>query len=58
MALRKFNPITPGMRHRVLTNFAELTTDTPHKPLLESIKKSGGRNDTGKMTMRLPWRWT
>ena len=40
------------MRHRVLSNFSELTTDTPHKPLLESIKKSGGRNDTGKMTMR------
>ena len=52
MALRKFNPITPGMRHRVLTNFSELTTDKPHKPLLQSIKKSGGRNDTGKMTMR------
>ena len=52
MAIRKFNPITPGMRHRELSNFEELTTDKPHKPLLEPIKKSGGRNSTGKMTMR------
>ena len=52
MAIRKFNPITPGMRHRELSNFDELTTDKPHKPLLEPIKKSGGRNSAGKMTMR------
>ena len=52
MAIRKFNPITPGMRHRELSNFEDLTTDKPHKPLLESIKKSGGRNSEGKMTMR------
>ena len=52
MALRKFNPITPGMRHKVLSKFEEITTDRPHKPLLEPIKKSGGRNNDGKMTMR------
>lgn len=52
MAIRKFNPITPGMRHRELSNFEELTTDKPHKPLLEPIKKTGGRNAAGKMTMR------
>ena len=52
MAIRKFNPITPGMRHRELSNFEELTTYKPHKPLLEPIKKSGGRNSAGKMTMR------
>ncbi|MGA1373366.1 MAG: 50S ribosomal protein L2 [Flavobacteriales bacterium] len=52
MALRKFNPVTPGMRHRVLAKFEELTASTPHKPLLEPIKKSGGRNKDGKMTMR------
>jgi ribosomal protein L23 len=40
MALRKFNPITPGMRHKVLSKFEEITSDTPHKPLLEPIKKS------------------
>ena len=52
MALRKFNPITPGMRHKVLSKFDDLTADKPHKPLLRSIKKSGGRNSDGKMTMR------
>lgn len=52
MALRKFNPITPGMRHKVLSKFEEITADKPHKPLLEPIKKSGGRNNDGKMTMR------
>ena len=52
MAIRKFNPITPGMRHRELSDFEELTADKPHKPLLEPIKKSGGRNSDGKMTMR------
>ena len=52
MALRKFNSITPGMRHKVLSKFEEITTDKPHKPLLEPIKKSGGRNNDGKMTMR------
>jgi len=52
MATRKFNPITPGMRHKVLSTFGDITTAKPHKPLLEPIKKSGGRNNTGKMTMR------
>jgi large subunit ribosomal protein L2 len=40
------------MRHKVLSKFEEITTDKPHKPLLEPIKKSGGRNNDGKMTMR------
>lgn len=52
MALRKFNPITPGTRHKVLSKFDDVTTGTPHKPLLRSLKKSGGRNADGKMTMR------
>jgi large subunit ribosomal protein L2 len=52
MALRKFNPITPGTRHKVLSKFDDITTDKPHKPLLRSLKKSGGRNGDGKMTMR------
>ena len=52
MALRKFNPITPGTRHKVASKFEELTTDTPYTPLLEAISKSGGRNSEGRMTMR------
>ena len=52
MAIRKCNPITPGTRHKLLSKFDDITTDKPHKPLLRSIKKSGGRNADGKMTMR------
>ena len=52
MALRKFNPITPGTRHKVLSKFDDLTAGKPYKPLLRAIKKSGGRNADGKMTMR------
>ncbi len=52
MGLKKFRPITPGMRFRVLPDFAEITTSTPEKSLIAPIKKSGGRNNTGKMTMR------
>lgn len=52
MALRKLKPVTPGQRHKVISTFDEITTDKPHKPLLVAIKKSGGRNNTGKMTMR------
>ena len=52
MALKKFNPVTPGTRHKVATDFAEITTSKPEKSLTIGIKKSGGRNNTGKMTMR------
>ncbi|WP_089317153.1 50S ribosomal protein L2 [Pontibacter ummariensis] len=52
MALKKLRPITPGQRFRVAPAFDEVTTATPEKSLLAPIKKSGGRNDQGKMTMR------
>jgi large subunit ribosomal protein L2 len=52
MAVKKFKPISPGTRFRVGNTFAEVTTDKPEKSLLEPIKKSGGRNADGKMTMR------
>ena len=52
MALRKLNPITPGQRHKVANTFDEITTSEPHKPLLDTLKNTGGRNNTGKMTMR------
>lgn len=52
MALKKFNPVTPGTRHKVATDFAEITASKPEKSLTIGIKKSGGRNNTGKMTMR------
>lgn len=52
MAVRKFKPVTPGQRQKVAGIFDDITSATPEKSLLRPIKKSGGRNNTGKMTMR------
>ena len=52
MSVKKYRPVTPGLRTRIGNTFAELTTDKPEKSLLAPIKKSGGRNGTGKMTVR------
>ncbi len=52
MALKKFKPTTSSQRFKVISAFDEITTDKPEKSLLESKKKSGGRNNEGKMTMR------
>jgi large subunit ribosomal protein L2 len=52
MSVRKLKPITPGQRFRIVNNFEEITTNKPEKSLTVGIKKSGGRNNTGKMTMR------
>ena len=52
MSLKKFKPTTPGQRNKVATDFAELTKATPEKSLLAPMKKSGGRNNDGRMTMR------
>ena len=52
MALKKFSPITPGTRHRVGNAYAEITTNKPEKSLLAPMRRTGGRNHDGKMTMR------
>ena len=52
MSVRKLKPITPGQRFRVVNGFDGITTDKPEKSLLAPIKRSGGRNNTGKMTIR------
>ncbi|CVK16160.1 large subunit ribosomal protein L2 [Apibacter mensalis] len=52
MSVRKLKPITPGQRFRIVNNFEEITTSKPEKSLLRGISKSGGRNNSGKMTMR------
>lgn len=52
MAIRKLKPNTPGQRFKIVSEFDTLTTAKPEKSLLSPIKKSGGRNNTGKMTMR------
>jgi len=52
MSVRKLKPITPAQRFTVVNGFDSITTDKPEKSLLSPKKKSGGRNNTGKMTMR------
>lgn len=52
MAVRKLKPVTPGQRHRVVATFDDITAVKPEKSLLVPMKKSGGRNNSGKMTMR------
>jgi large subunit ribosomal protein L2 len=52
MALKKLKPITAGTRHRLAPSFDDITSSTPEKSLLTSLKKSGGRNNSGRMTMR------
>ncbi len=52
MGLKKFKPVTAGQRFKLISNFEEITTSTPEKSLLLSKKRTGGRNNEGKMTMR------
>ncbi len=52
MSVRKLKPITPGQRFRVVNGFDAITTDKPEKSLLAPKKRSGGRNNQGRMTMR------
>ncbi len=53
MSVRKLKPITPGQRFRIVNDFAVLTPGAkPEKSLVEGKSKSGGRNHSGKMTMR------
>jgi len=52
MSVRKLKPITPGQRFRVVNGFDAITTDKPEKSLLAPLKRSGGRNSQGKMTIR------
>ncbi len=52
MAVKRLNPTTPGQRFHIANSFAEITADKPEKSLIVPIKKSGGRNNQGRMTMR------
>ena len=52
MGIRKLKPTTPGQRHKVIGAFDKVTASTPEKSLVVGKKKTGGRNNTGKMTMR------
>ncbi|MFN4234000.1 MAG: 50S ribosomal protein L2 [Bacteroidia bacterium] len=52
MAVKKLRPLTPGQRGKIKGTFEELTASKPEKSLLVPVKKTGGRNSDGKMTMR------
>jgi len=52
MGLKKYRPLTPSLRYKISSDFAEITTDKPEKSLIAPTKRSGGRNDSGKMTIR------
>ena len=50
MALKKLRPLTPGQRFKLVSDNADITAGKPEKSLLVPVKKSGGRDNTGKMT--------
>ena len=52
MAIRKINPTSPGQRGMMKSDYQEVTTQTPEKSLLMKIKKTAGRNNTGRITCR------
>ena len=52
MGIKKYKPTTPSMRFRTGYTFTEITCDTPEKSLLKSVRKSGGRNNQGRITCR------
>ncbi len=51
MAIRKYKPTSPGRRGMTVQTYDEITTSEPYRPLTETLKKSGGRNNTGEITM-------
>lgn len=52
MGIRRIKPVTPGQRFKLANTFEQITAGKPEKSLLAPMKSTGGRNDTGKMTMR------
>lgn len=52
MAIRKLKPVTPTQRFRTVADFSEITRTEPEKSLLEPLRKKGGRNNNGRITVR------
>src|SRR5438128_7631936 len=50
MPIRKYNPTSPGTRFQTVQTFDDVTTSEPHKPLVEPLHQSGGRNNGGELT--------
>ena len=51
MGVKKYNPTSPGRRFQTVSGFEDITSDKPHEPLLKPLKKSGGRNSYGRVTV-------
>lgn len=51
MGIRKYNPTSPGRRFQSASDYAEVTSEEPYKPLCVPLKKTGGRNNTGNVTV-------
>ncbi|MBS3955960.1 MAG: 50S ribosomal protein L2 [Clostridiales bacterium] len=52
MGLKKYKPTSPGRRFQTVSDFADITTSTPEKSLLEPVHRKGGRNNKGRITTR------
>jgi len=52
MGIKTYRPTTSSLRHRTGLTYDELTSSQPYKPLLQPLKKSGGRNSTGRISIR------
>ena len=52
MAIKRYKPTSPARRFMTVSAFTEITTTVPEKSLLQSLSKSGGRNATGRITVR------
>ncbi len=52
MAVKRFRPTTPTLRYKTVASFAEITKTVPEKSLLEPLRKRGGRNNQGRLTVR------
>ena len=52
MAIKKYKPTSPARRFMSVSTFSEITKATPEKSLLETVNKTGGRNNTGRITVR------
>ena len=50
MPIRKYKPTSPGRRFQTVQTFDDITTNDPHKPLVENLHRSGGRNNHGELT--------
>lgn len=52
MPVKKYKPVTPGQRTKLMPSFEEVTSSTPEKSLIRPMKRTGGRNNQGRMTTR------